>query len=95
MNGPPSLVKLNNSYYIIHLTHIIYTIVELKQFGFINKEIQKALLKNKKNTYVPKWGISPAEYDLAVSEVLDEYEEFKSFSRFNCWIARKPTTEEL
>ncbi|GAA5813065.1 hypothetical protein MFLAVUS_006532 [Mucor flavus] len=68
---------------------------ELKQYGFINKEIQKALLKNKKNTYVPKWGISPADYDLAVSEVLEEYEEFKSFSRFNCWIARKPTNEVL
>ncbi|KAG1098769.1 hypothetical protein G6F42_017936 [Rhizopus arrhizus] len=63
---------------------------ELKQYGFINKEIQKALLKNKKATYVPKWGISPAEYDLAVSEVLDEFEQFKSFSRFNVWIARKP-----
>ncbi|GAA5804816.1 S-adenosyl-L-methionine-dependent methyltransferase [Helicostylum pulchrum] len=68
---------------------------ELKQYGFINKEIQKALLKNKKSTYVPKWGISPADYDLAVSEVLEEYEEFKSFSRFNCWIARKPTNEIL
>ncbi|KAG2236298.1 hypothetical protein INT48_001361 [Thamnidium elegans] len=68
---------------------------ELKQYGFINKEIQKALLKNKKGTYVPKWGISPADYDLAVSEVLEEYEEFKSFSRFNCWIARKPTNETL
>lgn len=63
---------------------------ELKQFGFINKEIQKALLKNKKSSYVPKWGITPADYDLAVSEVLDEYEEYQSFSRFNCWIAKKP-----
>ncbi|KAI8059939.1 S-adenosyl-L-methionine-dependent methyltransferase [Gilbertella persicaria] len=63
---------------------------ELKQFGFINKEIQKASLKNKKGAYVPKWGISPAEYDLAVNEVLGEFEDYQSFSRYNCWIARKP-----
>ena len=67
----------------------VYTL-ELKQCGFINKEIQKALLKLKKDAYVPKWGISPADYDLAVNEVLDEFEEYQSFSRFNCWIARKP-----
>ena len=66
--------------------------IELKQFGFINKEIQKAMLKNKKSTYVPKWGITPADYDLAVSQVLDEYEEYQSFSRFNCWIAQKPAS---
>lgn len=63
---------------------------ELKQCGFINKEIQKASLKLKKNVYVPKWGISPADYDLAVNEVLDEFDEHQSFSRFNCWVARKP-----
>ncbi|KAI8986469.1 S-adenosyl-L-methionine-dependent methyltransferase [Pilobolus umbonatus] len=63
---------------------------ESRKYGFINKEIQKAMLKNKKHSYVPKWGISPNDYDVAVSEVLDEYEEFHSFSRFICWIAKKP-----
>lgn len=64
--------------------------VELKQYGFINKEIQKTLLKIRKTLYVPKWGISPSEYDLAVASILEEFEEFETFSRFNCWIARKP-----
>lgn len=69
-------------------------IVELKQYGFINKEIQKTLLKNKKAVYVPKWGMTPSEYDLAVANVMEEYEEYESFSRFNCWIARKPLLSE-
>ncbi|KAI7861296.1 hypothetical protein BDF14DRAFT_1771411 [Spinellus fusiger] len=62
---------------------------ELKQFGFINKEIQKAYLKNSKTLYVPKWGITPEEYDLAVQEVLEEFEEYQGFTRFNCWISHK------
>ncbi|KAI7889810.1 S-adenosyl-L-methionine-dependent methyltransferase [Mucor mucedo] len=63
---------------------------ELKQFGFINKEIQKAFLRNRKNFYVSKWGITPEDYDLAVQEVMTEFEEYNGFSRFNCWIAKKP-----
>ncbi|KAI8997824.1 S-adenosyl-L-methionine-dependent methyltransferase [Pilobolus umbonatus] len=62
---------------------------ELKQFGFINKEIQKAFLRNKKEFYVTKWGITPEDYDLAVQEVLTEFDEYHGFSRFNCWIAKK------
>ncbi|CEP15274.1 hypothetical protein [Parasitella parasitica] len=63
---------------------------ELKQFGFINKEIQKAFLRNRKSFYVSKWGISPEDYEMAVQEVLAEFEEYHGFSRFNCWLAKKP-----
>jgi hypothetical protein len=69
---------------------IVVFYLELKQFGFINKELQKSYLKNKKNVYVPKWGISPEDYDVALAEVLEEFEAYQSFSRYTCWIARKP-----
>lgn len=65
---------------------------ELKQFGFINKEIQKAFLRNRKSFYVSKWGITPEDYELAVQEVLTEFEDYHGFSRFNCWIAKKPAS---
>ncbi|KAI8085091.1 S-adenosyl-L-methionine-dependent methyltransferase [Halteromyces radiatus] len=63
---------------------------ELKQFGFINKEAHKALLKNYKDFYVKQWGLSSADFDLAVQEVLEEFDEHHSFTRFHCWVARKP-----
>ncbi|KAI8369525.1 S-adenosyl-L-methionine-dependent methyltransferase [Radiomyces spectabilis] len=62
---------------------------ELKQFGFINKETQKALLKNRRQFYMTKWNLSSEDYDTAVVEVLEEFEEYRGFQRFNCWIARK------
>lgn len=63
---------------------------ELKQFGFINKEIQKAYLRNRKGFFVSNWGITPDDYEIAVQEVLAEFEDYHGFSRFNCWIAKKP-----
>ncbi|SAL98332.1 hypothetical protein [Absidia glauca] len=63
---------------------------ELKQFGFINKEAHKALLKNYKDFYIKQWGLSSADFDMAVHEVLDEFDEHHSFTRFHCWVARKP-----
>ncbi|KAI9286586.1 S-adenosyl-L-methionine-dependent methyltransferase [Umbelopsis sp. AD052] len=65
---------------------------ELKQFGFINKEVQRALLKNMKTFYISHWGISGEDYDLASQEVMEEFEEYHGFSRFTSWIATKPTT---
>ncbi|KAI8361708.1 S-adenosyl-L-methionine-dependent methyltransferase [Blakeslea trispora] len=62
---------------------------ELKQFGFINKEIQKAYLRNRKAFYITKWGITPDDYELAVQEVLAEFEDYHGFTRYNCWTARK------
>lgn len=64
--------------------------IELKQFGFINKEIQKASFRNKKNFYVSKWGITPEDYEIAVQEVLNEFDEYHGFTRFNYYIAKKP-----
>ncbi|KAI7905794.1 S-adenosyl-L-methionine-dependent methyltransferase [Cokeromyces recurvatus] len=64
---------------------------ELKQFGFINKEIQKASLRNRKGFYVSKWGITPEDYEIAVKEVLLEFDDYHGFSRFNCWIVKKPS----
>ncbi|CEG83385.1 hypothetical protein RMATCC62417_17312 [Rhizopus microsporus] len=61
-----------------------------KQFGFMNKDIQKAFLKNKKNEYMQRWSMSSVDYDVAVGEVCDEFEEYKSFTRVNCWMAKKP-----
>ncbi|KAF7726204.1 hypothetical protein EC973_009002 [Apophysomyces ossiformis] len=63
---------------------------ELKQFGFINKETQKAFLRNRKHFYVSKWGISVEEYELAVQELLEEFDEYQGFTRFHCWTATKP-----
>lgn len=65
-------------------------LLELKQYGFINKETQKAYLRNRKQFYVSAWGIAPEDYDLAVQEVMDEFEEYHGFSRFNSWVAKKP-----
>ncbi|ORZ01022.1 S-adenosyl-L-methionine-dependent methyltransferase [Syncephalastrum racemosum] len=62
---------------------------ELKQFGFINKEIQKAYLRNRKTFYLSSWGISSDDYEMAIQEVMEEFEEYHGFTRFNCWIARK------
>lgn len=64
---------------------------ELKQFGFINKEVQRALLKNMKSFYTSNWGISSEDFDLASQEVLEEFEEYHGFTRFSCWVASKPT----
>ncbi|KAG2232050.1 hypothetical protein INT48_009398 [Thamnidium elegans] len=64
--------------------------LQLKQFGFINKEIQKAYLRNRKSFYISKWGVTPEDYELAVQEIMTEFEEYHGFSRFNCWIAKKP-----
>ncbi|RUP47433.1 S-adenosyl-L-methionine-dependent methyltransferase [Jimgerdemannia flammicorona] len=63
---------------------------ELKQFGFINKETNKTLFKTMKNFYVTQWGITPDDYDLAVQEALDEFDEYHGFTRFNVFIAQKP-----
>ena len=63
--------------------------LELKQFGFINKEIQKAYLRNRKAFYITKWGITPDDYELAVQEVLAEFEDYHGFTRYNCWTAKK------
>lgn len=64
---------------------------ELKQFGFINKETKKAFLRNRKKELVAKWGISSDDYDMAIQEILEEFDDYHSFSRFNCWIATKPS----
>ncbi|KAI9247697.1 S-adenosyl-L-methionine-dependent methyltransferase [Phascolomyces articulosus] len=63
---------------------------ELKQFGFINKETQKAYLRNRKQELINKWGIPTEDYDLAVQEIMEEFEEYHGFSRFTCWMAKKP-----
>ena len=63
---------------------------ELKQFGFINKEIHKSYLRNRKAFFLANWGISSEDYDLAIQEVLEEFEEHHGFTRYNCWIGRKP-----
>ncbi|KAG1198272.1 hypothetical protein G6F35_012662 [Rhizopus arrhizus] len=62
---------------------------DLKQFGFINKEIQKAYLKNRKSVYMSKWGVESEDFDLAVQEILTEFEEYRGFTRYNSWIAKK------
>ncbi|KAI9311543.1 S-adenosyl-L-methionine-dependent methyltransferase, partial [Dichotomocladium elegans] len=64
---------------------------ELKQFGFINKETQKAYLRNRKGFFTSTWSISSDDYDQAVLEVLEEFDEYHGFTRFNCWIAKKPS----
>ncbi|KAF7732335.1 hypothetical protein EC973_005231 [Apophysomyces ossiformis] len=64
--------------------------IDIPQFGFINKETQKAFLRNKKSFYLSKWEITSEEYDTAVQQVLEEFEEYHGFQRFHCWIARKP-----
>ncbi|KAI8336798.1 S-adenosyl-L-methionine-dependent methyltransferase [Chlamydoabsidia padenii] len=66
---------------------------ELKQFGFINKEAQKALLKNNRDIYIKEWGLSGTDFDLAVQEVLVEFDEHHSFTRFHCWVVQKPAVE--
>jgi hypothetical protein len=80
----PSFVTPNENTYSI-------SFVELKQFGFINMEAHKTLLKNNKASYVKEWGLSGPDFDMAVQEVMDEFEEYHSFTRFHCWVAIKPT----
>ncbi|KAI7856169.1 S-adenosyl-L-methionine-dependent methyltransferase [Circinella umbellata] len=63
---------------------------ELKQFGFINKETKKAYLRNRKVDLINKWGIPAEDYDLAIQEIMDEFEEYHGFSRYTCWIVKKP-----
>ncbi|KAI7849785.1 S-adenosyl-L-methionine-dependent methyltransferase [Circinella umbellata] len=63
---------------------------ELKQFGFINKETRKLYLRNRKTFFMSNWGLSNEDYDMAVQEVLEEFEDYHGFTRFNCWIGRKP-----
>ncbi|CAO3658223.1 unnamed protein product [Rhizopus stolonifer] len=62
---------------------------ELKQFGFINKEIQKAFLRNRKGIYMTQWGLTSDDYDTAVQDMMNEFEEYRGFTRFNCWTAKK------
>ncbi|KAI9261108.1 S-adenosyl-L-methionine-dependent methyltransferase [Sporodiniella umbellata] len=62
---------------------------ELKQFGFINKEIQKALLRNRKSDYMALWGLTSDDYDSAIQDMMNEFEDYRGFSRFNCWTAQK------
>ncbi len=33
--------------------------------------------------------MSSDEYDLAVQDMLNEFEEYKGFTRFNCYTAKK------
>lgn len=63
--------------------------IDLKQFGFINKEIQKACLRNRKSLYMSTWGVESEDYDLAVQEMLTEFEEYHGFTRYNSWTAKK------
>ncbi|KAI8388905.1 S-adenosyl-L-methionine-dependent methyltransferase [Radiomyces spectabilis] len=62
---------------------------ELKQFGFMNKEIRKSFLKNRKPFYTSKWGFTSDKFDIVLQELMDEYDEYHGFSRFNCWTAKK------
>lgn len=84
---PKDAGNFNAVYYIE--AHSCRVSIELKQFGFINKEIQKAYLRNRKTFYLSSWGISSDDYELAIQEVMEEFEEYHGFTRFNCWIARK------
>ncbi|KAI8098811.1 S-adenosyl-L-methionine-dependent methyltransferase [Halteromyces radiatus] len=60
-----------------------------KQLGFINQDVQKATYRNKKSYYSSAWSMTSEDYDAAVQALLLEFEEYKSFSRFHCWLARK------
>ena len=77
--------KLNHYYYYYYCY-----VIELKQFGFINKETKKAYLRNRKQELINKWGIPAEDYDLAIQEIMEEFEEYHGFSRYACWIAKKP-----
>ncbi|ORX63012.1 S-adenosyl-L-methionine-dependent methyltransferase [Hesseltinella vesiculosa] len=61
-----------------------------KQLGFINQGIQKASYRNRKSYYAHIWSMSSQDYDVAMQALLDEFDEFKSYSRFHCWQAKKP-----
>ncbi|KAI9022992.1 S-adenosyl-L-methionine-dependent methyltransferase [Phycomyces nitens] len=63
---------------------------DLKQFGFIHRETQKAWLKNKKSFHITRWNITSEQYDHAIQEVLDEWDSYHSYSRYHCWVATKP-----
>ncbi|KAI8329741.1 S-adenosyl-L-methionine-dependent methyltransferase [Chlamydoabsidia padenii] len=60
-----------------------------KQLGFINQDVQKASYRNKKPYYTTAWGMTGEDYDAAVQALLLEFEDYKSFSRFHCWLAKK------
>ncbi|CAO3642700.1 unnamed protein product [Cunninghamella echinulata] len=64
-----------------------------KQLGFINLDIQKAFYRNQKSFYCSAWSIPSDDYDTAVQALLVEFEEFKCFSRFHCWLATKKKIE--
>ncbi|KAG1050544.1 hypothetical protein G6F43_007194 [Rhizopus delemar] len=63
---------------------------ELKHFGFMNLDIQKAQFKNKKNEFMSNWGLTSTAYDQMMSQAVEEIERYRSFTRFNCWMAKKP-----
>ncbi|KAG1469890.1 hypothetical protein G6F56_002997 [Rhizopus delemar] len=63
---------------------------ELRNFGFMNLEIRKAHVKNRKSEFLASWGICPETYDSMTNQAVRETEEYKTFSRYNCWVARKP-----
>ncbi|ORZ18978.1 S-adenosyl-L-methionine-dependent methyltransferase [Absidia repens] len=60
-----------------------------KQLGFINLDVQKAVYRNNKPYYQGIWSMTDEEYDAAVQALLLEFDQYKSFSRFHCWLARK------
>ncbi|KAI8074764.1 S-adenosyl-L-methionine-dependent methyltransferase [Gongronella butleri] len=60
-----------------------------KQLGFINQGIQKATYRNRKSYYAGIWAMSSQDYDAAMQALLDEFEEYNSYSRFHCWLAKK------
>ncbi|KAI8981867.1 hypothetical protein BDF20DRAFT_863656 [Mycotypha africana] len=62
---------------------------ELKQLGFINKEVKIAFFRNRRQFFITNWHMLSEDYDLAVQELLNEYEEYHGFTRYNCWIATK------
>lgn len=68
--------------------------IELKQFGFINKETQKAYFKNRKQEFSSQWGIASEDYDQAVQEIMEEFDDYHGFSRYHCWMALKPATTQ-
>ncbi|KAI8066907.1 S-adenosyl-L-methionine-dependent methyltransferase [Gongronella butleri] len=64
---------------------------ELKQFGFINQEAQRARIRNNREYIAKTWGISISECDMLVQETLEEFEEYHGFTRTYTFIATKPS----
>lgn len=56
----------------------------------MNLDIQKAQFKNKKNEFMSNWGLTSTAYDQMMSQAVEEIERYRSFTRFNCWMAKKP-----